>query len=209
MAATVQINSRRLEKALRTVPKALYKRLREAGRTRVGPRYLAFHRAKRLSGMKAGGGVKGTKRGLKSQFAVKMSGATINTLTLKMYTRSYIAKEHEEGRRIFAKKGKYLVIPMDGAKSKSGKVTKVARRLLKARKLFLIRRKDNKAFLARYQRGKGKKRLVFMFHLVGRAQLKPRLQFRQLWPQYRSRMIREYNRAVGQALKSATGKGAA
>lgn len=212
--ATVTINSKRLERALRVAPQALYRELRNVA-GRVGDRYLGHHRAKRMRarvnkrGEISGEGVHGTKigpsgrPGLRSQFSIRVSGGNLKTLQLKMYTRSYVAKQHEFGETISAKSGKALALPMDAARNSQGRVTPKARRLLKGKQLFVIRRKSGKAFLARYQRAKGGKKLVFWFHLASRARIKPRLGFRKEWRPYRRKVIGEFNRAVGRALKTA------
>ena len=228
----IQIDSKRLQKILAASPKELYKALKSAARD-IGRRFLSHHRAKRMSGP-LGQRVLATKKGLKSHFKYDVSGTTLNSLKVEMGTRSRVAIEHEKGRKLRAKGTAYMTIPMPAAKTAKGRTTKRAKKLLmnakhvhqapqagfglrhKGRrvkdKLFLIRARDGRKYLATAKTGaksKGKQLITLWFHLKKSAQLRPLLDFEGLWETWRKKQgRRRWNGAVRGALKAARRKSA-
>lgn len=221
MTVEVTINDKALRKALEIAPVELYRTLKDAA-GRIGERYLGYHRARRMSGGKGGKkGVRGKRNGLRKHFGIRVAGRSLSTLTLWMGTKSYVAIQHEVGATVRARGHRYMVLPMQAARDQYGRRTKRADALLKRSKamgfatttkrqkggmrLFPLRRSDGKTFLVTKQTGKkGYGGLTFWFHLVRSVQLRPRLGFHAEWPSYEPRAIREFNAAVGRALRIAT-----
>lgn len=192
---TIQ-GEKRLQKILAQLPRELTNSIKGAART-VGDRYVTHHRKARMraavnksgqrrpigEGIRATAGKEG-RPGLLKTFAVKLFGTTLSNLKLKIWTPNIIALQHEIGATLFPRKGKYMAIPMAAAQT-GGRTSKVAARLRSQRRLIVVRARSGKVFLARPATAKdrraGKSRLTFLFHLVKKTQLQPRLKFRETW----------------------------
>ena len=162
---------------------------------------------------------------------------TLDALKLKIRLASPIAVQHEVGQLLQSKQHRWMTVPMSKgpAVDKMGRKTAAGIQmrkdlphianayaagfqLRKRRKngksggvlkgLFVVRHKaSGKAFLARVVTKNGERRLVYWYHFIKSAQLKPRLDFVKLWNvDYRAKAIKRFNSAVGFALKAAREK---
>ena len=196
MANVTFQGEKRLQKLLAQLPAELTNAIKGAART-VGDRYVTFHRKARMraalnktgrprpmgEGIHATAGKEG-RPGLLKTFRTKIEGSRLANLTLRIWTPNIIALQHEIGARLRPRRGKYMAIPMQAAQVQ-GRTSRVAARQAKQRRLVFFRTKSGKAFLARKpnarDRKAGRRGLTFLFHLVKKIQLKPRLKFRETW----------------------------
>jgi hypothetical protein len=221
----ITVNARKAENLIDFIPDELDKRF-PAIVERALIRYRGFHRVRRLKGPPPV--IVGTRKGLLGAFGVYVTGTTVATTVGKISTKSYVAIEHEEGRRLRAREGKSLAIPFS---SFSKVERKAARRLLdKSRKtvlgirggkrirrsrllklLFVIRNRAGKAFLAQRledpPKAFGSKRVRILFHLQREAQLKPRLDFISVFKNdFRPQLSKEIGGGVKAAVNAAARK---
>lgn len=222
MTIEVKINTKRLEKILKTSPEEL-NRVMPGVAFRIGDRFLGSFYAARLRGPP---GVRGTRKGLRSQFKIDVRGTKFDNLRLKVFTRSPIARLHERGGTTKARRGKYLAVPLsDLSKSEvktakrllsqtgevlrarsEGIVLRKKGRKVKSLEVFVVESKrNNTRFLAR----RVGNTLKVLFHLQKRVVNKPLLGFRDSWLRYRPKAIREINRGIGFALAAARKKAGA
>ncbi len=233
MSFDVLAKADRVERAFRVAADRLPPRLRDAG-AELGRRYIGFHRAQRLRGRTAGGrGVRGTRRGLLSQFAYQVTGQRLSDIQVKIGTRSRVALEHELGIVRRAPAGRNLRIPFSSITDKgrlparvkkllreSGEVLQASRsgfelvrRTRKGRQITrrnpLVRIESGSGtYLAEIVNAKGNKprdRLRLLFHLHPQAVIPARLDFRALFRSWNNQALAILARGAGLAISDAQG----
>ena len=165
---------------------------------------------------------------------VSTEGTTLDLLKMKITLATPLAIQHEVGELIRRRGNVWMSVPMSGgpAVDKMGRKTAKGREMLRMMRhhrqaaeggfrlwkqtkrgsqqikgLFVVRHKHgDKRFLAQVGPKTGKRRLVYWFHLERSAQLKPRLDFRKLWSDYRPAAIKRLNGAITAALQEARKK---
>ncbi len=206
MTLDIKVDSVRLQRALQAAPGELYESLRGVA-NQIGKRYIGFFRAKRLRGPP---GVRGTRGqpgrpGLLNAFRYDIGGTNLNRLRVDIGTRSRVALEHEEGRLIRAKEGRFLLVPLQiRGKEMTRAQIKNARAKRRSGALFFFRARNGQRFLAERTSKKGRPRLVFA--LVPAVKLSPRLKFRLTWLEFRPNAIKLFNQGLKFALAAARKK---
>ncbi len=220
----IKINTKRLEKALKTSPEEL-NRVMPGVAFDIGKRFRGTFRAKRLRGPP---GVRGTRQGLlkDSAFNIDVSGSNFSQLRLKVSSRSPIAFLHEKGGITPGKKGGSLAVPFSSlskAERKSARqLLRQSSRVLQARSagFDLVTNKGSKLKSLELFVTKGKggtallvqrvgKRLRVLFHLQRRVRNRPLLGFFDTWNENRPQAIKLFNRGIGFALAAARKKAGA
>ena len=219
MALDIKIDSKRLERVLKTSPQEL-DRVMPGVALRIGIRFRGNFFARRLRGPP---GVRGTRRGLQSQFNVDVTGTKFDRLKVDISTRSPIARLHEKGGVTVSGGG--LAIPFSNLsisqKKRFRALVKQSRAIFNARKegfdlikrsgrklkaLFVITRRDGLRLLAE-PTGSGKPKILG--HIQDRVVNKPLLGFLASWREFRPTAIKEFNKGIGFALAAARKKAGA
>ena len=181
-----------------------------ASTSKVGQRFLNFHKKKRLSAKRVTSGLgplRGTKKGFVGLRRFKTEGRTLNSLKLRV-TLAGPPVDFETG--VTRTTGGTFLIPTKAARSKhTGKVLKRFLNQAKRRKLILIRSKGV-AMLAKVNKKQprsSKERLTILFFLKRSVQVQPRLQFYATWREFRPKAMRLFANSLRFALR-ATRRGA-
>jgi hypothetical protein len=217
MALEIKVDTARLQRILKTSPEEL-DRVMPGVALRIGLRFRGNFYASRLRGPP---GVRGTRRGLMSQFRVTTTGTKFDRLRLDVGTRSPIAALHERGGTTVAKSGGNLAIPFSSLSKAQKKrfrdLVKQSRAVFNARSsgfdlvkksgrkvksLFAIVAKDGRAFLAESVGGKAR----ILGHLQKRVYNKPLLGFVGSWGRFRPTAVKLFNQGIGFALAAARKK---
>jgi len=213
MAATVKIDTRKLERALKVAPGIMAERLKKAA-DRVGARYRGHHRRQRIiSGsrpieagkVRARSGGK-NKISFKKAFGWAVKGNRLDNLRLDMTAKGFVAVRQEFGGVVRPRRGKYITVPMPEAKDVHGFIKKKSRDYLRSGRLIVIR-SGKKRFLALPQKGKPPR---LLFHLVRSVKLSPRLHYRGRtgeWKAYKPKAMRDFQYAVRAAIRAALKSG--
>jgi hypothetical protein len=195
--------------------------------------YHRAHRLGGMEGAKGVRGTRGQPGlpGLLRAYYADVSGTTLESIKIQFHTPSYVAREHEFGATIHAKAGTYMTVPMPDAYGADHRVLQSVRRLMAdaklarrgaefgfnilARgakrqrtriikdKLFIIRRRDGKLFLAMLRDPEARdtrSRLKILFHLEPVVKLQPRTDFLALWDQFIPTAVKRFNQAIQFAL---------
>lgn len=208
MTLEIKVASKRVQQVLSATPAELFKAQVEAGK-RVGDRYLAHHRARRMRG---GIGVRGTAKGIRTHFKRDVTGTNLGNMVLTMGTKSRVAIEHERGGTLTPGKRSALLIPFSKF---SRQRQKTFRALAKAGKLIVIRARDGRAYLARPTTSRKQFQAQFakqenlVAHLQRTVRLKPRLGFHAEWPGYIPKAMQIFKAAVPAAINAARRKAGA
>ena len=193
----LEIDTRKLEKAIRAVPNAL--RI-ELGKEfdHIQRSFLGTFRKERLQGPP---GIRGDGRaGLFGTFVRTMLvSPTIEGMGFEIFTLSKVAKRHEVGGKVTAAGGGNLAVPLSMRTkmfSARGKLKKKYKDPSKLRNIFEIVSKG-KTYLAQKTGGEVKPLYVLKSHVT----LKPRLEFYRVWDSMQNKVFTYLNRGVDKALK--------
>lgn len=193
----LEVDTRKLEKAIRAVPNALRYELGKEF-DHIQRSFLGTFRKTRLQGPP---GILGDGRaGLFGTFRRTMLvSPTLEGMGLEIFTPSKVAKKHEVGGRITATGGGKLAVPLSIRTrmfTARGKLKKKYRDPSKLRNTFEIVSRG-KTFLAQNIGGEVKPLYVLKSHVT----LKPRLEFYRVWDSMQNKVFTYLNRAVDKALK--------
>lgn len=218
-----KVDTLQAEKFFEGLPRDVAKAMKTAAAT-VGKRYLGYHRAQRMRGVQGAIGIRGTRKGLQSHFRYEVEGETLDDIKVTIGTKSRVALEFEEGRKIVSKQGRFLLVPLPPAVDANGRVKKSVRNLLKAKKLFILRSPSTgRAFLAGglSKRSFTKKKkeaaaagapighrsgVVLYFILKKDVQEKKRLEFFQLFEQWKAKGVEIFTKSLRYAIAAAARK---
>ena len=174
----------------------------------VGRRFYAVHRKEHLSARKvaATGPLFGTRRGFVGLRRIEVTGNRLSNVSLHAFIKSTPAAAWEEGREIHAKSGKSIAVPLDEARTSTGKLRKPAARWLRERILVPIK-VGQKTFLAKVNpRKQGRERLTFLFHLVKSVRTRPRFGFFESWRGFKPKAMNLFGKKLGFALRAVRAK---
>ena len=193
----LELNTRKLEKAIRAVPIALRQELGKEF-DHIQRSFLGTFRKTRLKGPP---GIRGDgRKGLFGTFTRTMLvSPTIEGMGLEIFTNSKIAKIHETGGRVTATGGANLAVPLSDRTemfTSRGKLKKRYKDPSKLKNTFEIVSRG-KTFLAKNIGGEVKPLYVLKSHVA----LKPRLEFYRVWDSMQNKVFTYLNRAVDKSLK--------
>jgi len=193
----LEVDTRKLEKAIRAVPNALR---HELGKEfdHIQRSFLGTFRKERLQGPP---GVRGDgRKGLFGTFVRTMLvSPTIEGMGLEIFTTSEVAKKHEVGGKVTASGGSRLAVPLSMRTkmfSARGKLKKKYKDPGKLKNTFEIVSKG-KTFLAQTIGGE----VQPLYVLKRSVTLKPRLEFYRVWDSMQNKVFTYLNKAVDKALK--------
>ena len=193
----LEVDTRKLEKAIRAVPNALR---HELGKEfdHIQRSFLGTFRKERLQGPP---GIRGDgRKGLFGTFVRTMLvSPTIEGMGLEIFTTSEVAKKHEVGGKVTASGGSRLAVPLSMRTkmfSARGKLKKKYKDPGKLKNTFEIVSKG-KTFLAQNIGGEVKP----LYVLKRSVTLKPRLEFYRVWDSMQNKVFTYLNRGVDKALK--------
>lgn len=163
---------------MRKYPKVLAvhlrKRMKEFGNFFL--RELITRRLSKSGVQPPGGGLATRTGGLKRSFQMKLTGRTLKSMRLSVVSDSPYAAIHEYGGTIRPKKGRYLTIPLDAAKTAAGVARGGARMFdntfvqkSRAGNLIIFQKKGD--------------RIIPLFVLKESVRIPKRLGLRTLWRQ--------------------------
>lgn len=201
----VEIDSRKLDLALRVFPRNLKGHLGDAF-DYIGRSFVKRLKAERLSGRP---GLRAswvfTKR-LQRTFFVPIGG--IGDMGTEIKFDSAVAVEHEEGGDITAKGGGRLAVPLSmrqemftakGALKKKYK----APGLLKNMRLVMLK---GQPYLAKFQKRKSEE-ITPMYVLKRTVRIPARLEFFKTWDKQENKNIQRLNRAIQMTLNGVPAPG--
>ncbi len=196
MGVEIRLDMKGFSQAVKEMPDKTYARMKPVF-MRIGDIFMEnFIKPGRTGNpgvrMRSGGA------GLAGSFKRIVIGSSIQSLMLMIFTNSKYARIHEKGSKglpggvIKPKKGKYLAIPLDAAKTKA----KVGREL-SPRNMTL-------SFGGFSKKGNPLLRTVDgipMFVLVKSVKIKARLGMFRMWGKQNTKNVRILNTAVGEVLR--------
>jgi len=187
----IEINSKKLNKALRIAPAEITKQMADAF-DHIGKKFMkAFW---------ASTGVKATPRvGIINRFRYYVnSKKNLNKMNFRINTYSNVAEIHEKGGTIRAKSGS-MALPMGAALTKTGHLLKKFRgKDLKDIKGLFPLRIGRTVFLVKKKRGS--QGLEPFFILRNQIYIKPRLKFMDTWDSLETFRANQMNEAIEKAL---------
>jgi len=200
---TVEIDTSKLDKAMRLFPRTLKLKLGDAF-DHIGKHFLKEFRAKRLSGQMGDEGIRGSVhffKHFKRTFLVP-TGGDINNMGTEIFSDSKVARIHETGGIERPSKGAALSVPFSQervsqlytgrgrlrSKYKKPRSLKRTFRIVTAKGSFI------------FQRLRGQERLRPIYHLEGEVVMKPRLGFFKTWDSQTNWRLNRLNKAVDQTL---------
>ncbi|MCK5161647.1 MAG: hypothetical protein KAQ99_08755 [Candidatus Aureabacteria bacterium] len=192
-----EINTKKLEKAIVSVPIALRKELGNEF-DHIQRSFLKTFRKTRLQGPP---GIRGASaKGVFGTFSrASLVSQDINGMGFKIFTPSRIALRHETGGRITAAGGGNLAVPLSirtTMYTARGKLKKKYKSPEKLKKTFEVESKGKK-YLAQKIGGEVKP----LYILKRSVRLKPRLEFYRTWDSMQNKVFTYINRAVDKGLK--------
>lgn len=193
----ITINTKNLEKALRMVPEALKMELGDAF-DYIGRKFLKTFRETRLQGPP---GIRGTPHGIFKRIhrTMLVPYGGIENMGTTIYTESKIAKLHEIGGIVEAKKGS-LAVPLSARTemyTQGGALKTKYRYPGRLRNVRLVLLKG-KRFLAEFV--KRSREIKPLYVLKNRIRIKPRLGFYDTWKSMENLNMQRLNNAVIKAL---------
>jgi len=193
----IEVNTRKLEKAISRVPSTLR---HELGKEfdHIQRSFLGTFRKTRLQGPP---GIRGDgRKGLFGTFVRTMLvSPTIEGMGLEIFTPSKVAKKHEIGGKVTKPGGGRLKVPLSVRTemfTSKGKLKPKYRKPGKLKNTFEIVSRG-KTFLAQKIGGEVKPLYVLKSHVT----LKPRLEFYRVWDSMQNKVFTYLNRGVDKALK--------
>jgi hypothetical protein len=194
----VEINTRRLERAIRDVPRALKYELAD-GMDHISRKFLKIFRQTRLQGPP---GIKGSPRGIFTYFRrTFLISSNIEGMGVEIFSDSKIARLHEEGGIIKDPGGGKIAVPLS-ARTEMYTARGKLRRRYKApkllKKIFPILLKG-KTYLARLKQKT--KEITPLYVLKNKIRIRPRLGFYHTWDRLENERIRILNKSITKALK--------
>jgi len=200
MELQVEVNSKKLQEALRRVPGYLRIGMSDA-LDHSAKKFFKTWKAERLQGPP---GVRVFRGGLLTRFKKNFFGGGGNVMDMgvSIYTDSKTARLHETGGTVTAGSGK-LAVPLSRNKemyTASGQLRKRFRDPGQLKNVEPVKIKG-KTYLAKIIR---KTREIKPLYVLKRSvRLKPRLQFYQTWEKLQPLRMQYINKAISKALKRA------
>lgn len=188
MSVSIQLDMKGFDKGVKEMPKKMYAGMKNAFRT-VGDSFLQKFQMTRLVGRP---GLKKPTGHLAGSFKRIVFGGDIKSLNMIVFTDSKYARIHEHGGTVKPKRGKYLSIPLDAAKTSTG-----ASRYTSPRDVPGLR------FGGFSKAGNPLLRLdgVPMYVLVKSVKIPKRLGMFDTWDKQSPKTVRILNTAVGEVLQ--------
>ncbi len=196
---TIEINTRKLDIALRLFPKELKYNLGD-GMDHITRKFLGIFRQTRLQGPP---GIKGRSHGIFTRFSrASLVSQDIEGMGMIVFSDSKIARLHEEGGVVKNPGGGKLAVPLSMRKemfTADGRLKKQYRhpRLIKNIQPIQL---HGKTFLARVM--KRVKGLLPLFVLKNQVRIKPRLGFYQTWDGMQNERITILNKSIDKTLNT-------
>ncbi|MEI8350092.1 MAG: hypothetical protein WCI77_08050 [Candidatus Omnitrophota bacterium] len=194
---TVEINSSRLQKAIRIIPDLLRMELGDAF-DYLSRKYLKVFRETRLSGRP---GLKPHPHGIFQYFhRASLVSTSIEGMGMIIFTESQTAKKHEIGGMISNPSGKKLIVPLSSKKElfTSDERLKSQYRKPGSLKNIILLRIHGKAFLAKVK--KKSREIIPLFVLKNKIKVIPRLGFFDTWDSLDNLRVQRLNMAIEKAL---------
>ena len=193
MGLELQLDIGGFKKAIEKVPGELYNQSKSA-MNRIGDYYIRKLTVEHLSGH-GSNSLARRSSALSRSFNKYTDGSTIDDLALTIYTDSKYARIHEFGGTIRPRKGKYLAIPLDAAKTGAG-VSRMSSPRNVAGLNYGGRSKAGNIIL-RDESG------TPMFVLVRQVEIPPRLSMFKTWAEITPVIEGMLNSAIDKALSNA------
>lgn len=196
---TVEVDTKRLDLALRIAPRILKYELAD-GMDRISRGFLKRFRKERLQGPLGVRGASG--RGLFGTFKrVFLVAPSIEGMGIKVFSSSNVAALHETGGTLKAPGGGRLAVPLSVRSQMFTARGKLRARYKKPGELKNVRpvRLKGKTFLARV--GKRNKKILPLYILKRQVRIKPRLGFYRTWDGLTNYRINILNKSVDKALR--------
>lgn len=184
------------DRAMREVPKDLHRELL-AGIKTHHRRFMGVFKRTRLRKKKSGQGVQTRSGALRRSFDNVWGGTDLDSMFVQSFSAGVpYASIQEEGGEVTPKRGNWLTIPLDAAKTAAGVTRKPARqwndtffRMSKAGNLILFQQKPNE--------------IIPLFLLVRKVVLKGSLGFMDTWNEQLPKLVSIVNKATKKALEAA------
>ena len=181
---------------MREVPVDLHRELL-AGIKTHHRRFLGVFKRTRMRKSKSGDGVQTRSGALRRSFDNAWGGSDLDSMFVQTFSAGVpYASIQEEGGTITPKRGNWLTIPLDAAKTAAGVTRKPARqwndtffRKSKAGNLILFQKKPNE--------------IVPLFLLLKKVVLKGNLGFMDTWNDQLPKLVKIVNKATKTALEAA------
>lgn len=196
---TVEINTKKLDIALRLFPKELKNELGD-GMDHISRKFLGIFRQTRLQGPP---GIKGRSHGIFTHFnRACIVSQDIEGMGMMIFSDSKIARLHEEGGIVKNPGGGKLAVPLSARKemfTADGRLKKQYRQPRLLKNIIPIQL-NGKTFLAKV---KTKMRQILpLFVLKNQIRIKPRLGFYQTWDSMQNERIKILNKSIEKALNT-------
>lgn len=199
---SVEINTAKLDKALRLFPKQLKNELGD-GMDHISRKFLSTFRKSRLQGPP---GIKTRPHGIFTHFSrASLVSQDIEGMGMIIFSDSKIAKLHQEGGTVQPSSGGALAVPLSMRPEMfvggqyPGRVKKQYKEP-KQRKDIIEIESNGKKFLAKVK--KKSRDLLLLFVLKNKVRIRPRLGFYQTWDSMQNERIIILNKSIGKALDS-------
>lgn len=196
---TTEVDSKRLELAIRLFPRQLKMNLGDAF-DHIGRHFLKEWRAKQLQGPP---GIRGQSRNFFGRFKRTLllpTGGDINNMGLEIFTDSKVAAQHEKGGVVTSQDGGYIPVPLSVRAelfTGRGLLKRQYRKPAQLKNVVPIRFNE-KTFLARVK--KKSKEVTPLYVLKKSVRLKPRLGFFKIWDSMVNWRMNRLNQAVGKTI---------
>lgn len=194
---TTEVDTRRLEKALRIFPRRLKVYMGDAF-DHISRKFLKQFFKERLAGPP---GIKAWPHGLKKRFRrASIVSSTIDGMGMRIFTDSDIAHLHETGAVLSGSGGKKIPAPLSARTeiyTRAGRLRKRFRDVSRIPGLVRIKIKGQQYLVKKKRRSQEIKPL---FVLKNRIRIKPRLGYYKTWDSMQNDRIRIINKGVEKAL---------
>ena len=190
---TVQFDAEQFNRAMREVPGKLFDELRDGFKTHHR-RFLNHFKRTRLRKTREGEGVQTRSGALRRSFHVESGGSRLEDLFATTFSAGVpYASIQEEGGEITPKRGKYLAIPLDAAKTRAGVTRKPPRQWTDT---FFIRSKKGTLLLMQ----KRAHEMIPLFAMVKRVVIPGELGFMKTWDEQLPKLVTIVTKATKSAL---------
>ena len=194
-ALTVQFDHENFSRAMREVPDDLFRELM-AGIKTHHRRFLLHFKRTRLRKKKSGDGVQSRSGALRRSFDNAWGGNDLDSMFVQTHSAGVpYASIQEEGGEIKPRRGNWLTIPLDAAKTAAGVTRKPARQWNDT----WFWRLPSGALLLMQDRGDD---FVPLFLLVKKVVLKGTLGFMDTWDAELPKLVKIVNKATKSALEA-------
>ncbi len=196
---TVEINTRKLDIALRLFPKELKYELAD-GMDHISRKFLKIFRQTRLQGPP---GIKGRSHGIFTHFSrASLLSKDIEGMGMVIFSDSKIARLHEEGGTVKNPGGGKLAVPLSARKEMftvDGRLKNQYKHPRLIKNVIPIQL-NGKTFLARVK--ERLRQIVPLFVLKNQIRIKPRLGFYQTWDGMQNERITILNKSIDKVLNT-------